>query len=126
MDALTLNFFTKENNKTTINSKSIIFSDIQSVSKVMPKTFEVDEETYSYLEFNKANCFMENNKFFIKSYIVKITYNSNEEKNYFAVSQNQVQLIRNKFKDIYSEKLLSQASNLIDMFQPTKIKINFK
>ncbi len=122
MDNQQLSYYAKTNGVTSINT--IWLEDIQEISNISSKTFEVNQETYDRLIKKNAKGNLKNGKFFITSYIAKIKY-SNEEKIFFASYFKELEQIRKHFKSEYSQKLINQASNLIDKFQAKKVTINF-
>jgi hypothetical protein len=122
MHSSTLKHYIKNNGKTEIIDEPL--EDIQAVSKISSMDFEVDQLVYDRLIKQNAKGSVINGKFFITTFIAKIK-SSNEEKNYFAISFEDLRLIRQEFKRNYSTKLISQASNLIDTFQAKKVRINF-
>jgi len=117
---LSLNVYKKENNSTIIDTMEFNENELNRVSTISKKSFEVSEDVFNSLTSIGAEGITENGKFFINSYLLNIV--TDEDKNFFAVSFEQAKKLRDTFKNIASQKLLEQAATLIDRFQPTKIK----
>jgi len=124
----TLSFksFVKEGFETVIENQDILLSEVEHVSKPFKKDFSVNSEVYSKLIRQGAIGYQDGEVFFITSFITKITFQSGEVKTFFGVSPEEIKTIRASFVEEYSQQLLKQSSDLLKLFQPTKVSIKIK